>query len=119
MGGLLCNGARRLAILVAGALLLVSVPFVIDGRVRTLPAACAAMALGLLLGALTPLGQSLRLLRLAEQLGPAPSASTAYRASTREADTEPTEKLAIRQAAMALLLLSMAGALTVVAAVAR
>ena len=116
---MLCTGARRLAILVAAALLIVAVPFVVDGRVRTLPAACAAMALGLLLGALTPLGQALRLLRLAEQRSPAPSASTAYRAGTREADTEPTESLAIRQAAVALLLLSLAGSLTVVAAAAR
>jgi hypothetical protein len=119
MGGMLCTGARRLAILVASALALVAVPFVVDAHMRTLPAACGAMALGLLLGALTPLRQAQRLVRETEAPPPVPPAGMVYRANPRATDMEATENQATRQAVMALLLLSLAGTLTVVAAAAR
>ena len=113
------NAARRLAVLVVCALVLVSVPFVRDARIGLLPAASGGLALLLLGVALLPLVRASRLLREAQRPPKTPPAAMVYRASSTEEDRDPEERLATHQAAVALMLLAMAGALTVVAAAAR
>jgi hypothetical protein len=116
---MLCGGARRLAILIGVALCFVAIPFVMNAHIRPLPAVAGAIALGLLLGALVPLRESRRLIRLARQPSPPTSVEAAYRANPREPDTRDVEDLATREAAVALLLLSLSAALVIVAAAAR
>ena len=113
------NAARRLAVLVVCALVLVSVPFVRDARIGLLPAASGGLALALLGVALLPLVRASRLLREARRPPKTPPAAMVYRASATEEDRDPEERSATHQAAMALMLLALAGALTVVAAAAR
>lgn len=113
------NAARRLAVLVVCALILVSVPFVRDARISVLPAASGGLALVLLGVALLPLVRASRLLRDVHRAPQAPPAAMVYRASAGEEDRDPAERSATHQAAMALMLLALAGALTVVAAAAR
>jgi len=113
------NAARRLAILVVCALALVAVPFVRDARIGLLPAASGGLALLLLGVALLPLYRASQLLREAHRPPKAPAAAMVYRASAAEEDRDPEERSATHQAAVALMLLALAGALTVVAAAAR
>ena len=113
------NAARRLAVLVGCALVLVSVPFVRDPRIGVLPAASGGLALVLLGVALLPLLRASRLLREARRPPKPPPAAMVYRVRSTEEDRDPEERSATHQAAVALMLLAMAGALTVVAAAAR
>ena len=113
------NAARRLAVLVVCALALVAVPFVRDARIGVLPAASGGLALTLLVLALLPLTRASRLLRQARRPPKLPPAALVYRASAGEEDRDPEERSATHQAAVALMLLAVAGALTVVAAAAR
>jgi hypothetical protein len=113
------NAARRLAVLVVCALALVSVPFVRDARIGVLPAASGGVALVLLGLALLPLVRASRLLRAARRPPTTPPPAMVYRASSAAEDRDPEERLATHQAAVALMLLALAGALTIVAAAAR
>ncbi len=113
------NAARRLALIVAGAMLLVAVPFVRDARVGPLPGVAGAVAFALLALSLVPLVRARRLLRLAAQPPAPPAASRTYRASAKAEDLDPVERAATHHAAIALVLLAFAGSLVVVAAAAR
>lgn len=113
------NAARRLAVLVACALALVAVPFVRDARIGLLPAFSGGLALALLAVAVLPLLRASRLLRVAHRPPKTPPAAMVYRANSAEEDRDPAERSATHQAALALMLLALAGALTVVAAAAR
>jgi hypothetical protein len=113
------SAARRLAILVAGALVLASIPFVRDARIGPLPAATGGLATVLLLAALLPLARATRLLRQVNSPTKAPPAAMVYRTMTADEDRGPAEGAATRQAAVAFLLLALAAALTIVAAAAR
>jgi hypothetical protein len=113
------NAARRLAVLVLGALILASVPFVRDARIGLLPAASGGLAMALLVVALLPLTRASRLLREAHRPPKPPPAALVYRASAGEEDRDPEERSATHQAAVALMLLALAGAFTIVAAAAR
>jgi hypothetical protein len=113
------NAARRLAVLVMGALVLVAVAFVRDGRIRGLPAVTGALAVGLFVVALRPLLRASRHLRDARRPPERPAAAMAYRAGASVEDRDPVERSATHEAATALMLLALAGALTVVAAAAR
>jgi hypothetical protein len=112
-------GARRLFVLTAAVLALVAGAMVVDGHARELPVSFAAIALGLLLGAVAPMVRARRLVRLTEQVARPPPARAAYRASLRAADTAVAESMAARLGAVALLLVSLAATLTVIAAAAR
>jgi hypothetical protein len=113
------NAARRLAILVVGALLCVAVPFVVDARIGTLPAAAGGLAVALLVAAVVPLVRARRMLHVAAQPPDAPPASEAYRASAKAEDLDPVERAATHHAAIAFLLLALAGSLVIVAAASR
>jgi hypothetical protein len=113
------NAARRLAVLVVCALALVSVPFVRDARISLLSAASWGLALVLLGVALLPLMRASRHLREARRPPKTPPTAMVYRTSSTEEDRDPEERSATHQAAVALMLLALAGALTVVAAAAR
>lgn len=113
------NAARRLAVLVTCALALVAVPFVRDARIGLLPAFSGGLALALLVVAILPLLRASRLLRVAHRPPKIPPAAMVYRANSVEEDRDPAERSATHQAALALMLLALAGALTVVAAAAR
>ena len=113
------NAARRLAVLVGCALALVAIPFVRDARIGLLPAASGGLALALLGIALLPLVRASRLLREVRRPPKTPRTAMVYRASAADEDRDPEERSATHQAAMALMLLALAGALTVVAAAAR
>ncbi len=109
------SAARRLAMLVAGSLALVAVPFVRGARVGALAAVAGGIAVALLATALVPLLRARRILRT--ETGRAPGG--VYRASARTPDRDPLERAAVRHAATALRLVAVAGALTVVAAASR
>lgn len=114
------SAARRLAILVAGALMLASVPFVCDAHIGALPAATGGLAIALLAGALLPLARATRLLRQSSQPAKVPPVAMVYRTvATDEDDGGPVEGAATRSAAVAFLLLALAAAFTIVAAAAR
>jgi hypothetical protein len=114
------NAARRLAWLVAVSLGLVATPFVADARIGALPAAAAGIAVALLAIAAIPMLRARRFLRRAGEVSPVAPPGEVYRTSARQsADAEPDESGATREAVIAFLLLSMAGALTIVAAASR
>jgi hypothetical protein len=114
------SAARRLAILVAGALVLASVPFVRDAHIGALPAAMGGLAIALLAAALLPLARATRLLRQPSHPAKPPPAAMVYRTvATDEDDSDPAAGAATRPAAVAFLLLALAAALTIVAAAAR
>jgi len=113
------SAARRLAVLVAIALASVAVPFVVDARIRTLPALVGGLALALFVASLAPLRRAGRMIHDAERPDAPPPAGLAYRASARAADHDPDERAATHHAANAFLLLAVASALVVVAAAAR
>jgi len=119
VAAILCMGARRLFFLTAAVLALVAAAFVVDGRARGLPVSFAAIALGLLLGAVAPMVRAQRLVRLTEQVAAVPAAREAYRASLRAVDTAIPENMAARLGVVAFLLVSVAATLTVIAAAAR
>jgi hypothetical protein len=116
------NAARRLAWLVALSLGLVATPFVADARIGTLSAATAGVAVTLLAIAAVPMARARRFLRKAAAPSPAAAAAAVYRTSARgrgSVDHESDESGATREATIAFLLLSLAGALTIVAAASR
>lgn len=113
------SAARRLAWLVAGTLALVAIPFVLDARIGVLPAASGGLAITLLAVALLPLLHARQILRACAAPAKVPAAVDVYRTSALPTDHEPAQARATRDAALALLLLSVAGALTIVAAAAR
>lgn len=114
------SAARRLAVLVAGALVLASVPFVRDAHIGALPAVTGGLAIALLAAALLPLARATRLLRQVSPPAKVPPAAMVYRTvATDEDDGGLAEGAAARPAAMAFLLLALAAALTIVAAAAR
>ncbi|HEY3820589.1 MAG TPA: hypothetical protein VGL81_25660 [Polyangiaceae bacterium] len=113
------NAARRLAVFVVCALALVAVPFVRDARIGLLPAISGGLAMGLVLVALLRLGRASRLLREAQRPPKPTPAAMVYRSGLGPEDRDPVERAATHQAALSLMLLAFAGALTVVAAAAR
>jgi hypothetical protein len=113
---LVWSAARRLALLVAGSLVFVAVPFALAGRIGSLAAVSGASAVALLVTALLPLLRARRILRDDAQATPDRGV---YRASARAADRDPLERAAVRHAAIALMLVAVAAALTIVAAAAR
>jgi hypothetical protein len=116
---LLCSAARRLAILVACEVALVLLAVVRDARVGGLVAVSGGVGLALFALALFPLTYATHIVRAAERARDGPAAARVYRTSAREADRDPEERAAVRHAAVALMLLASAGALTVVAAASR
>jgi hypothetical protein len=113
---LVWSAARRLALLVAGSLVFVAVPFALAGRVGALAAVAGATAVALLVTALLPMFRAQRIL----QENPKATPETGvYRASARAADRDPLERAAVHHAAIALMLVALAAALTIVAAAAR
>jgi hypothetical protein len=113
------NAARRLAWLVIGSMVCVAVPFVHDARIGTLPAAVGGLALALLAASVFPLLRARRMLVAAARPPGVPRASQAYRANAKADDMDPVERAATHHAAIALILLAVAGSLVVVAAAAR
>jgi hypothetical protein len=113
------SAARRLAVLVAGALLLASVPFVRDAHIGALPAVTGGLAMALLAAALLPLARATRLLRRGSPPAKAPPVAMVYRTVATDDDDGLVEGAAARPAAVAFLLLALAAALTIVAAAAR
>jgi hypothetical protein len=116
---LVWTAARRLAWLVGGALLVVAVPFVLEGRIGVLSALTGGLATALLGAALIPLLRARGLLRQAAAPDAPPPASLAYRASAAARDREPLELQATHLGAVALLMLALAAAFVVVAAASR
>jgi hypothetical protein len=113
------NAARRLAWLVIGSLVCVAVPFVHDSRIGPVPAAAGGLALALLAASVFPLLRARRMLVVAARPDDVPPASQAYRANPKGDDRDPVERAATHHAAIALILLAVAGSLVVVAAAAR
>jgi hypothetical protein len=113
---LVWSAARRLTLLVAGSLAIVLAVFARGAHVGALAAIAGASALALLVGSLLPLVRARRLLHEGAQ--PTPDTGV-YRASARSPDRDPQERAAVRHAAIALMLVAIAGALTVVAAASR
>jgi hypothetical protein len=114
------NAARRLAWLVAVSMGLVATPFVANARIGALPAATAGVAVALFAVAAVPMVRARRFLRKAGEPSPGAAAAAVYRTSARSSvDHESDESGATREAAIAFLLLSVAGALTIVAAASR
>jgi hypothetical protein len=113
------NAARRLAALVMGALSVLAIAGVSDERIRPLSAATGGLALALLLVSLLPLARASRSLRAMNRLPEQPPVRRVYRENPSYEDCELAEREATRQAAVAFLLLALAGGLAVVAAAAR
>jgi hypothetical protein len=113
---LVWSAARRLTLLVAGSLTIVLAVFARGAHVGTLAGIAGASAVALLGSALLPLVRARRILH---EDGPPTPETGVYRASARIPDRDPLERAAIRHAAIALMLVAVAGALTVVAAAAR
>ncbi len=119
MERMLWSAARRLAFLVVGSLLLVAVPFALDARVGPLPAVCGALALALLGAAVLPLLRAGRGVHELDAGPKIPLVADVYRTPASAPDTDATERVAAHHAAVAFLLLALAGSLVVVAAAAR
>jgi hypothetical protein len=113
---LVWSAARRLTLLVAGSLAIVLLVFARGAHVGALAAITGAVALALLGSSLVPLVRARRILH--EGSPPTPGTGV-YRASARAPDRDPQERAAVRHAALALMLVAVAGALTVVAAASR
>ena len=116
------NAARRLAVLVFGALTLLGAAVVYDRRLGLLPGALGGLALALLLISLVPLLRASQFLRAMSLPPKAPPAALVYRANPVGRSLEAVdraERAVTHQAAVAFLLLALAGALAVVAAAAR
>jgi len=116
------NAARRLAVLVSGALALLGAAVAYDRRLGVLSGATAGLALALLLVALVPLLRASQFLRTMTVPPKTPAPSMVYRANPTAGDTDErdrVERSATHQSAVAFLLLALAGSLAVVAAAAR
>ena len=113
---LVWSAARRLALLVAGSLVFVAVPFVVCRHIGMLAAISGAGAVTLLATSLVPLFLAQRALRRADR---GIAGAEVYRTSARPPDRDASERAAVHGAAIALMLVSMAAALTVVAAASR
>jgi hypothetical protein len=116
---LVWSAARRLAWLVLGALLIVSVPFVAQARIGLLSAATGGLAVALLASSLLPLLRAGRMLRHLHAPPKVGRAHEVYRANARAEDPDPEEREATHQSAVALLLLALSAALTIVTAASR
>jgi len=114
---LIWSAAKRLAVLVAGSLALVAVAFSLDRHVRPFAGASAGLALACVAMSLVALAQARRLQRV-ETL-PEPLAPSSIYRTNASAPQEVDLTRATRSAAIAFVLLSLAGAMTIVAAAAR
>jgi hypothetical protein len=119
MAHMLWTAARRLFALVLIAAASVAIPFVAGARMGPLPAASGLLTLALLTTSLLPMLRARRLLRRLDTPAAQPPASMAYRASARTIENEATADGASRSAAIAIMLLSLAVASTIVAAASR
>ncbi len=119
MAHMLWTAARRLFALAVVAAACVAIPFIAGARMGPLPAASGLLTVALLTAALVPMSRARHLLRLIEAPASPPSASMVYRTSARAIDDEATADGASRSAAIALMLLSLAVASTIVAAASR
>jgi hypothetical protein len=113
------NAARRLLILVLAALTGLAVTAVCDGRVRPVTATAGGLALAFVCASFVPLLRASRSLRAMQGAIEQPSAARVYRANPSDVDCERAERDAIHHAAVAFVLLALAGSLSVVAAAAR
>ncbi len=119
MAHMLCTAARRLFALVVVAAACVSIPFLAGARLGPLPAASGLLTLALVTTSLLPMLRARRLLRHLDTPAAQPPTSMVYRASARTIENDATADSASRSAAIAIMLLSLAVASTIVAAASR
>jgi hypothetical protein len=112
------SAARRLAMIVACEVVLVALALLRDPRIGGLPGISAGLGLALFVASLPPLARATHIVR-AGQRPIAATAAKVYRTSARNPDRDVAERAATRYSAAALMLLAVAGAVTVVAAASR
>jgi hypothetical protein len=118
----LWSAGRRLAVLVSGSMVVVAVSYVSDRPVGPLPAATWCASLLLLVLGLISLARARHYLRQCEMPLPAPHPPEVYRTNAvdrADGDRPIEESGAARAVAIALVVLALSGALTIVAAASR
>jgi hypothetical protein len=104
---------------VACEVVLVALALLRDPRIGGLPGISAGLGLALFVASLPPLARATHIVRAGQRPTEVSTAAKVYRTSARDPDRDLAERAATRYSAAALMLLAVAGAVTVVAAASR
>lgn len=113
------SAARRLAMIVACEVALVTLTMLRARPIGALAAVSGGLGLALFLASLPSLVRASHIVRDSQRAKEPAATSKVYRTSAKPIDPDAAERAVVRHAAAALMLLAAAGAITVVAAASR